>query len=65
MTAISQPTCVACGRGADLVPLLTIEFRGRQARICTEHLPILIHDPGRLAGRLEGAETLNPSEHQD
>lgn len=28
------------------------------ARICTEHLPILIRDPGRLAQRLEGAETL-------
>ena len=58
-------TCVACGRGADVVPLLTVEFRGHHVRICTQHLPLLIHDPGQLIGRLEGAETLNPSEHRD
>jgi hypothetical protein len=58
-------TCIACNRGSDLVPLLTVEFRGQQIRICAQHLPILIHDPGQLAGRLDGAETLSPSDHQD
>jgi hypothetical protein len=57
--------CVACERGSDEVPLLSAEFRGRQFHICAQHLPILIHDPGQLAGRLEGAETLDPAEHHD
>jgi hypothetical protein len=57
--------CVACERGSDDVPLLTAEFRGRQFYICAQHLPILIHDPGQLEGRLEGAETLSPSDHHD
>ncbi len=58
-------TCVACGRRSDDVPLMTFEFRGKRARICAQHLPVLIHDPGQLAGRLEGAETLSPAEHRD
>jgi hypothetical protein len=58
-------SCVACGRDSDEVPLLTFEFRGQRARICAQHLPVLIHDPGQLAGRLEGAETLKPAEHHD
>jgi hypothetical protein len=57
--------CVACGRSSDVVPLISFEFRGVQARICAQHLPVLIHDPGQLAGRLEGAETLSPAEHRD
>jgi hypothetical protein len=45
--------------------LIVFEFRGRRARICAQHLPVLIHDPAQLAGRLEGAETLSPAEHHD
>jgi hypothetical protein len=61
----SASICVACRRGSDDVPLITFEFRGRELRICPQHLPILIHDPGQLVGRLEGAETLSPAEHHD
>ena len=57
--------CIACGRDAQVVPLLTLEYRGGAIRICAQHLPILIHDPGQLVGRLPGAETLTPSEHHD
>jgi hypothetical protein len=62
---MSTHTCIACNRGSDDVPLLSVEFRGRQFQICAQHLPILIHDPGQLADRLEGAEGLAPSEHRD
>jgi hypothetical protein len=57
--------CIACNRVSDDVPLLAVEFRGRHFHICAQHLPVLIHDPGQLAGRLEGAETLEPSDHHD
>ena len=57
--------CVACERGSDLTPLLTLEYQNSTIRICAQHLPILIHDPARLIGRLPGAENLSPSEHQD
>lgn len=65
MTDSSREACVACGRRSDDVPLIQFEFRGRRARICAQHLPVLIHDPAQLAGRLEGAETLSPAEHRD
>lgn len=63
--ADSQKKCVACERSADVTPLLTLEYRGSTFSICAQHLPVLIHDPAQLTGRLAGAETLEPSAHQD
>lgn len=57
--------CVACGRGSDRVPLIDFEFGGRSHRICPQHLPVLIHDPTQLTGRLPGAEGLSPADHED
>lgn len=59
------PRCVACDRDSNTVPLLSLDYRGKTVRICPEHLPILIHDPGRLVGRLEGAESLRPADTHD
>ncbi|MCA9751211.1 MAG: hypothetical protein R3B81_04890 [bacterium] len=58
-------TCLACGRGDEETPLLTLEYRGGAIRICPQHLPILIHDPARLVGKLAGAENLKPADHHD
>lgn len=57
--------CVYCGRGDDEVPLILFRYRGAERRICSQHLPVLIHDPGQLAGKMSGAETLSPAEHRD
>jgi len=57
--------CLACGRGADETPLIVLEYRGESLRICAQHLPVLIHDPGQLVGRLAGAENLRPADHHD
>lgn len=57
--------CLACERGSDVTPLIRLEYRGEPHWICPEHLPVLIHDPGRLVGRLAGAEHLRPAEHHD
>lgn len=58
-------TCVACGRTSDAVPIVHIEYRGERIGICPQHLPILIHDPGRLTGRLAGAEEMDAADHVD
>jgi hypothetical protein len=60
-----RETCVYCRRDDHQVPLLRLSFRGAAISICPQHLPILIHDPGRLAGVLPGAEDLAPAEHHD
>lgn len=60
-----QERCIACQRGADQTPLLQFDFRGGTFRICAQHLPLLIHDPAKLVGRLPGAETLAPAGHHE
>lgn len=57
--------CLMCHRDANQTPLITLEYRGATLRICPQHLPVLIHDPAKLIGRLPGAEHLKPAEHHD
>jgi hypothetical protein len=57
--------CLACGRASAEIPLLPVEYRNQRLWICPQHLPILIHDPQRLAGTLAGAEDMQPAEHHD
>lgn len=59
------PTCLACGRTDDATPLIALEYQGGTYRICPQHLPLLIHDPAKLAGMLPGAENLTPADHKD
>lgn len=58
-------SCVACSRTSDEVPIVRIEYQGALIGICPQHLPILIHDPTRLVGRLAGAETMEAADHHD
>jgi len=57
--------CLACERGTDVTPLIPLEYREERLWICPQHLPLLIHDPAQLVGRLAGAEHLRPAEHHD
>lgn len=60
-----QAGCLVCGKSSAEVPLLAFQFRGENRWICPQHLPILIHDPTRLAGLLPGAEGLEAADHHD
>ncbi len=65
MTEATDKTCLACHRSDDEIPLIGVEYRGNRLWICPQHLPVLIHDPGRLAGLLPGAEDMQPFESDD
>jgi hypothetical protein len=65
MMTPSTPSCVMCERGLHESPLLRLAFRESEFWICPQHLPVLIHDPSKLVGRLAGAETLRPSDYHD
>jgi len=54
--------CVECGRGEAEAPLLALAYRGARVWICPQHLPILIHSPAKLAGKLPGADGLRPAD---
>jgi len=59
----SDPRCVNCGHSDSEAVLLPIRFRGASEWICSRCFPVLIHKPAKLAGRLEGAESLKAAEH--
>ena len=59
MTEQEQPKgCLECGRGDMETPLILLEYRGTRYWICPQHMPVLIHNPAQLVGRLPGAEDL-------
>jgi hypothetical protein len=57
-------TCLVCDRTSDIIPLIRLQFRGEEAWICPQHLPILIHKPAQLADKLPGLELLPPVHHE-
>ncbi len=59
------PKCLVCERDSDVIPLLAFQYQGKALWICPEHLPILIHQPARLADRLAGAESFIGAEDHD
>lgn len=65
MREMTEKRCLACDRTDADVPLVRLTWRGEKLWICPGHLPVLIHDPARLADRLPGAEKLRPAEHHD
>lgn len=57
--------CIECGQTTDEIPLMELQYQKTIFHICPQHLPILIHKPHLLAGKLAGAEGLSPSQHHD
>ncbi|HEX9013825.1 MAG TPA: hypothetical protein VF813_09925 [Anaerolineaceae bacterium] len=56
-------TCLVCQRSSREIPLLAVESKSQTYWICPQDLPILIHNPQKLADRLPGAENLQGHEH--
>lgn len=54
--------CIACERPVDATPLIPFEFSGNGYWICPQHMPLLIHKPEQLTGKLPGAEKLDPAD---
>ena len=55
--------CLVCERTEQQVPLIQLQYQDNAYWICPQHLPVLIHSPEQLAGKLPGAENLAPHEH--
>jgi len=53
-----KKVCLVCNRNEQDVPLIQLDFKGNNYYICPQHLPVLIHDPDQLEGKLPGAEEL-------
>ena len=55
--------CLNCGTSEQDKPLLTVTYREVVYYICPQCLPILIHKPQNLAGKLPDAEKFSAAEH--
>ncbi len=64
---MDEPTvtavCLSCKRSESEIPLLQLRFQGEQQSICSQCLPVLIHEPEKLVGQMSGAEDIRPSPH--
>lgn len=60
-----QQQCIACDRTQNHVPLITLTYQNTTFYICPQHLPVLIHNPQMLIGKLPGAEGLQAADHHD
>ena len=65
MTKETSKSCLNCGRDDAQTPLVPLDYQGARIWICPQHLPLLIHNPHLLIGKLPGAEKLTPAEHED
>jgi len=61
----TQSACLVCQATSQQTPLVTLEYREQKLWICPQHLPLLIHHPERLVGKLPGAENLKPVPDHD
>jgi hypothetical protein len=61
----SLKNCLSCNRTENEIPLVTLTYSSKPAYICSHCLPLLIHHPEELIGRLKGAENIPPAEHND
>jgi len=59
----SKPACLHCKRTSDEVPLIPVTFGGKDYFICPQDLPVLIHEPQKLTGKLPGVENLSGHKH--
>jgi len=62
MTTNIDKACLYCHADQTKVPLIAMEYQDQKLWICPEHLPMLIHSPQKLVGKLPDAEKLNPYE---
>jgi hypothetical protein len=56
--------CVNCGTSEEEVPLVVLRYAGASQWICSGCLPVLIHRPDQLVGKLAGAENIRPTQHE-
>ncbi len=54
MTKETKKTCIVCKSGAEEMPLINFEFKGKTYQICSQHIPILIHQAQDLRSILPG-----------
>jgi hypothetical protein len=61
-TIKSELYCLNCEKSECETPLLHLHYNGEELWICSQCLPILIHAPHKLIGKIENADRIKPAE---
>ncbi|HBG74628.1 MAG: hypothetical protein A2X25_11390 [Chloroflexi bacterium GWB2_49_20] len=56
-------TCLNCNRSENEMPLINLQYKGEKLYICSGCMPVLLHSPAKLAGKLPDAEKIQPAHH--
>jgi len=51
-----EKKCIVCDTTNQKAPLIQLDYQGQALFICPTHLPVLIHHPEELIGKVTGAE---------
>ncbi len=57
--------CLNCNASENDIPLVHLLYSGKPAFICSSCLSVLIHQPQKLVGKLDGAENISPAQHDN
>jgi hypothetical protein len=63
--SVDSAACLVCKKDSNEIPLISFQYKGSGLFICPQHLPILIHDPTKLAEVLPGADGFKAADHHD
>lgn len=55
----TKHTCINCGRTENETPLIEIRFAGNTANLCSQCIPIMIHEPQKMASKLDDLNKAN------
>ena len=59
----SLKVCLNCNATENDIPLINLNYSGKLAFICSRCLPLLIHQPEKLVGKLDRAEDIPSAKH--
>lgn len=59
-----EKKCIVCKSTSDEMPIVEFEFKGKKIHICSQHIPIIIHQPHMLKNLIPEMPD-RPSEHHD
>jgi len=45
------------------MPLINLQYKSEKLYICSGCMPVLLHSPAKLAGKLVDAEKIQPANH--
>jgi hypothetical protein len=51
-----EKICIVCDVNNQKAPLIQLDYQNQSFYICPTHLPVLIHHPEELVGKMDGAE---------